>query len=241
MYRQAGYRNVEFIYNLHDIQHYRNLSEREEERHFESWSEAEEKFIAVGRLTEAKAFWHLLRAFKVYVEQHPKAVLLILGDGEYRQPLERLIDDLVLGENVLMPGIVANVFPYLKQADATLVTSYTEALPNIIIESLAVGTPVLSTDCISGPREVLAPNLLLDQKIAYPYKTEFGYLAEPFDMDVDFSTKSKPKEVSYAEAIGKIHTNTFDSEELKNRAMDFDKETILSRWQKVFNLNNLEY
>lgn len=113
--------------------------------------------LAVGRLTAQKDFGMLLRAFSQVRRQRP-ARLLILGEGEDRPKLERLVSEqgLTLGEDVGLPGFVANPYAYMARAAVFALSSGWEGLPTVLIEALAAGAVVVSTDCDSGPREILA-------------------------------------------------------------------------------------
>lgn len=110
--------------------------------------------LAVGRLTRAKNYALLLRAFALLRKELP-ARLLILGEGEERESLTRLAQQLAVESWVAMPGFVANPFAYMSKASALAMSSAWEGLPGVLIQALACGCPVVSTDCPHGPREVL--------------------------------------------------------------------------------------
>lgn len=110
--------------------------------------------LGIGRLVPQKDFGTLLRAFALVRQQRP-ARLMILGEGEERPALEALARDLGLADDVAMPGFVSNPYPYLQGAATFVLSSLYEGLPTVLIEALALGTPVVSTDCPSGPREIL--------------------------------------------------------------------------------------
>lgn len=110
--------------------------------------------LGVGRLTKPKDFTTLIRAFAMVKEVRP-ARLVILGEGEERARLETLIRNLGLEDSVELPGFVSNPYKYMKRAAVFVLSSKWEALPTVLIEALALGTPVISTDCPSGPAEIL--------------------------------------------------------------------------------------
>lgn len=111
--------------------------------------------LGVGRLEPQKDFETLIRAFQVVIERIPSARLLILGEGGERKKLERLCADLGLMGKVDLPGFITNPFPYMKQADVFVLSSRFEGLPGVLIQAMALGTPVVATDCPGGVREIL--------------------------------------------------------------------------------------
>ena len=110
--------------------------------------------LGVGRLCAAKGFATLIRAFATLAEQRP-ARLIIYGDGELRHDLEALVAELGLVDLVRLPGWTDNPWAALRQAALFALSSEYEALPTVLIEAMACGTPVVATDCRFGPREVL--------------------------------------------------------------------------------------
>lgn len=110
--------------------------------------------LGVGQLTRQKDFPTLLRAFAL-VHKECAARLLILGEGEDRSSLESLIADLGITSDVEMPGFVDNPYKYMSRASVFALSSIFEGLPTVLIEAMACGTRLISTDCPSGPREIL--------------------------------------------------------------------------------------
>jgi|WetSurMetagenome_2_1015567.scaffolds.fasta_scaffold116820_2 glycosyltransferase involved in cell wall biosynthesis len=110
--------------------------------------------LGVGRLTAQKAFDVLIDAF-AQVRQMHQARLLILGEGEERLRLEALIKHLGLEGNVKLPGFISNPYPYMAQASLFVLSSRWEGLPTALVEAMSLRTPVIATDCPSGPQEIL--------------------------------------------------------------------------------------
>lgn len=110
--------------------------------------------LGVGSFLRQKGFETLIRAF-AKVRENKRVKLIILGEGEERKKLESLVKDLKLEEDVDMPGFMENPYAYMAKADIYVLSSWWEGLPNTLIEAMACGTPVVSTDCPSGPREIL--------------------------------------------------------------------------------------
>jgi glycosyltransferase involved in cell wall biosynthesis len=111
--------------------------------------------LGVGRFNRQKDFTTLIRAF-ARVRQKRKARLIILGEGQERLHLENLIQDLGLNDEIFLPGFVENPYAYMAKANLFVLSSAWEGFGNVLVEAMACGTTVISTDCESGPREILA-------------------------------------------------------------------------------------
>lgn len=110
--------------------------------------------LGAGGLRNQKNFPMLIRAF-AWVRSQMPCRLVILGDGHLRPRLERLAEQLGVAADVSLPGFAENPFAYMAKAALFVLSSNWEGSPNALTEALAVGTPVVSTDCPSGPREIL--------------------------------------------------------------------------------------
>lgn len=108
--------------------------------------------VAVGRLTKLKGFDLLIRAM---AQLAAPARLVILGEGEERTALENLIVELGLTDRVTLIGFQENPWKYMAHADLFVLSSLTEGMPNVIGEAMALGLPILATDCSLGVREYL--------------------------------------------------------------------------------------
>lgn len=109
--------------------------------------------LGMGRLHPQKDFPTLLRAFAA-VRRQRQVRLIILGDGAERRDLIALARALGVEEDVSFPGFKENPFPYLKRARTFVLSSRYEGMPNVLVQAMALGVPVVATDCVSGPREV---------------------------------------------------------------------------------------
>ena len=110
--------------------------------------------LAVGRLSPQKDYPTLLAAFAELRRRRP-ARLLILGEGPQRSDLESMVSSLGLESDVRMPGFVTNPFAYMHRCSVYVMSSLYEGLPTVLIEALASGARIVSTDCPSGPQEIL--------------------------------------------------------------------------------------
>ena len=115
--------------------------------------------VSMGRLNNQKGFDLLLSAFAKIAERYPDWNLLILGEGEKRQQLEKIRDDLGLANRAILPGNISNPFPILRRSQLFVMASRFEGFPMVHGEAMACGLPIISTDCPSGPREIIRNNL----------------------------------------------------------------------------------
>jgi glycosyltransferase involved in cell wall biosynthesis len=112
--------------------------------------------VACGRLAAQKNYPLLLKAFALARQKLPDLTLTVLGDGPERGKLERLVKSLDLHRSVRFAGFVPDPQAQMARADALVLSSDYEGFGNVIVEAMALGTPVISTDCPYGPSEIIA-------------------------------------------------------------------------------------
>ena len=141
------------INNPHDIEKIEQLSQEKIEDF--TFLKNKKYLITVGRLSPEKRLHSVIDTLK---ELDEEVELLILGDGVEEQSLKSYTKEQNLQRRVHFLGRVDNPFKYIKASDIFILASEGEGFPNVIIESMVCGTPVISTDCLTGPREILAPS-----------------------------------------------------------------------------------
>lgn len=165
--------------------------------------------LGVGRLTRQKDFPTLIRAFAQLRQSSlilPR--LMILGEGEDHVVLEQLVQELGLTEDVAFPGFVPNPYAYMAKAKAVVLSSAWEGFGNVLVEAMAAGTPVVATDCESGPAEILDYG-------------KYGKLVAVGDFE------------AMAVAIAATLEQSVDMEELKKRAEEFTLEKAITKYSKL--------
>ena len=164
--------------------------------------------LGIGRLTAQKDFKTLVEAFALLQERETGASLVILGEGEQRPALERAAKAVGVADRVHLPGFVSNPYRFLKRASVFVLSSRWEGLPNALIEAIAMGTPVVSTDCPSGPAEILENG-------------KYGRLVPVGDAE------------ALAAAMEATLESPPDPDLLRRRGQDFSVERIVKRYLKV--------
>jgi glycosyltransferase involved in cell wall biosynthesis len=164
--------------------------------------------LNVGRLSPQKDQANLIRAFAM-VRTWRKCRLLILGEGPERARLQALAGQLGVEDALIMPGFVENPYAYMGLASVFALSSAWEGLPGVLIEALACGTPVVSTDCLSGPAEILEGGL-------------YGRLTPVGDP------------TALAQAIIATMEQPLAPEVLRRRAADFSIQRVLPDFLGVF-------
>lgn len=120
------------------------------------YADKENLIVAVGRVDENKNHEMLIRAFSKISDQFPQYRLKILGDGELRKKLITLTEELGKSDRIVLPGVCDDVPGAVERAKLFVLCSDTEGVPNTLLEAMAVGTAVISTDCpCGGPAEII--------------------------------------------------------------------------------------
>jgi len=169
----------------------------------------DKKIISIGELKKQKNFCNLVKAISFFKKNYSyKLKVIILGDGTERASIESIIKREGLEETIYLAGWAKDPIPYLKESDLFVLSSDYEGFGIVITEALSVGVNVVSTDCPSGPREILNNG-------------EFGYLCE-----VD-----NPEDL--AKSIKKALDKPINKAKLISRSKDFSIEIIGTQYQEL--------
>jgi len=232
--------NTTTIYNLQDIEKFEKLGKEELKEEHKDFFDNQFVFITVGSLTEQKGHWHLFRCFKKITQNTEDVKLLVLGEGELRERSENLLKRLSLEEKVFLPGVVDNVFPYLREADCFVLSSIYEGFGNVLTEALSQDLPVISTDCPAGPREILCPDIRIEEDLEYPHYGEYGVITENFDDELNFETLEERPLSEVEEMFAETMLTFKDDEKIierysngSNRVKRFEAEKIIKEWEEV--------
>ena len=210
---EFSFKNVTTIYNPIDLPEIERLSE-------EALNIDAPYFLGIGRMKDnIKQFDQMIEAYGKSEAKKKGIKLVIIGDGPDKNSLQSLVKESNLEQYVNLVPFTNNPYPYYKCALATLLTSKFEGFPNTLIESLAVGTPVVSYNCKSGPDEI----------ITHEYN---GLLVQ--DQDIGAMTEAINKMSLQDEMYNNCKTNAKSSVEL------LSLDHIGEQWLKFMNLQDLQ-
>lgn len=172
--------------------------------------------LGVGRLHSQKDFATLITAFKRVRAERPARLLILGEDGSepgqsHRSELEQLAGRLGVADDVSMPGFASNPFAFMSKANVFVLSSAYEGLGNALIEAMACGCPVVSTDCLSGPREILDNG-------------RYGPLVKVGDAE------------GLAQAIGDVLDSPVDKNALETRASMFTVDGAARKYLEVLSM-----
>ncbi|CAA6820946.1 MAG: Unknown protein [uncultured Sulfurovum sp.] len=179
-------KNHTVINNPYDIHKISTLAQEPVEDF--KFSKEKQYLVSVGRLSSEKRFITLINVLKNLDE---KIELLLIGEGEEAENLKRFTHENKLEQRVHFLGRKENPFNYIKQADIFVLASQGEGFPNVIIEAMICATPVISTDCISGPREILAPNTDINFQLRSNIELARNGILYPVDDEKSLSSAIK--------------------------------------------------
>ena len=198
-------KKVELVYNPIDLKLIEKKAENVEKK-YENYLK-QDYFLQVSRLTQQKQPEHLVDIYYKLKQAGIKEKLYFIGDGEKKEIIKQKIKEYNLENDIILLGQIENPYPFFKSAKLFVHTAKYEGLPTVLLESLALGTPVVSYDCPTGPRDILGKN------------SEYGELISLNDKDM-FVEKvlelmnSKEKYEKYKK-LSLIRANDFSMENNK--------------------------
>lgn len=195
--------SVETLYNPYDREWI--MTQAKEKVTDIPWKK-EEVFtlVSMGREDDIKGFWHLMKSFSLVEEKYKQVRLMIIGDGEFKEYRE-LAKKLSIEDKIYFAGLKKNPFPYLAFGQVYVLTSYNEGFPNALVEAMTLSLPVIATDCLTGPAEILQKAEETQNGINYG---EYGMLIPNMSPDKNLEPGVRePEEEILAEAICRLLEN----------------------------------
>lgn len=206
-------KSVKTIYNFFDLKKIEDLSKFKNDFRDEKFT-----FITIGRLDEGKNHKILIDAMKSI-----DAKLYIIGKGELKDNLQNQIVTNKLTEKVFLLGEKTNPYSYISKADCFVFSSLYEGFPNVLLEALACNLPIISSDCKSGPREILCSSLGENKQLNKSIKVaEYGILTPVNNLN------SLKEAMQIMMNDSSLRVKLY--EKSKTRTKEFSKEKIINEW-----------
>ena len=229
-------RNKVFVvYNVIDLEQINRQAEETIDEEFQTFLLNHSKtIVSTGRFCKEKGFEYLLESFALTKKQINSVGLVLIGDGSYKEKYKLIIQKLNLQEDVFFTGFQTNPYKYMKRCQCYVLSSLSEGFPNVLTEAMALGLPVISTNCFSGPAEILREDkkyLDIDDSFL---ECDYGILTPRIN------------EENCVNAINQISRATIKllknqdlmlkySKLAKLRAGFFSKELALGKYKLIFN------
>ncbi len=221
-------KKLEVIYNPHNLKEIERLSllpidNKEEELHFEN-----DVVVFLGRMSIQKSPWHLVKAFAKLSEKNPKLKLVFIGDGskEVTDWLEELLRHFKIQDKVVFLGRKTNPYQYIAKAKVLALSSYYEGTPNVIVEAMALGVPIVSSNCTDGIAELMTLNQI--KKVGDCLETEAGIITPNFykgKLNIPKNFDIEENEIIFSNALENVLNNNTDFKKriIRNKAELMDK------------------
>ena len=222
------------IYNPIDIERISELAQQECSYTFDSQLFY---FVTAGRCVKQKGQWHLIKAFSLFHQEHKNSRLLILSDGTLKEKLESLSRELRISEYVDFIGFIDNPFSYFSRSSCFVFPSLYEGLGNALLEAMVCKIPVISYDCMAGPREIIAPSSDLRVPAESIELHDCGILVPCPSDTVDFSTSIEETDKILYRAMCLVYDNKEKVRSMvKNaftRIQEFHPQNIVGCWKQI--------
>lgn len=207
-------KKIRLIYNGFNFEEMRQkAAESVNHEYFKDKSQKGKTIVALGRMVKLKGFDYLIEAVKILTDKGLPVRLIMIGKGDYLDDLKMLSAQMGLDKIIDFVGFVDNPFAYMANSDLFVLSSLFEGLPSTLIEAMALGLPVISTRCPTGPEEIIEDN-------------KYGLLVPVADS------------VALADSINMVFTDASLMERLrteaKKRAEDFSLDKMYESFSGMF-------
>ncbi len=191
--------------------------------------------VSVGRFCKEKGFEFLIEAVAIARKSHNDICLLLVGDGEYKEKYLEIIDRLKLRDHVFFTGFQENPYKYMARCSCFVLSSISEGFPNVLAEAMALGLPVIATNCFSGPAEILrkdADYFAINDE----YKEcNYGIISPAFQNEnnqnpINELSKAMVRLLSDEEMYKRYHSLSLQ------RSLDFSTEATRNNLNEILNI-----
>lgn len=222
------------VHNCLDLGQINNQAKEEVDFPFLLFVQAHKQtVVSVGRFCKEKGFEYLIEAFAQAREKNSNLGLVLVGDGEYKQKYEEIIERLGVKDHVFFTGYQQNPYKYVARCTCYVLSSISEGFPNVLAEAMALGLPVIADNCYSGPAEILRADSDYEAVTNQNVNCDFGILT-PIITETDNSHAISRLSQAIEELLcDKDKMDVFKNASLK-RAKDFSMEATREQLNSIF-------
>ncbi len=227
------------VQNVFDIDMVKNASMEETEESFTDFVNTHKTVVATGRFCLEKGFDNLIKAFSLVKKEIKDVGLVIVGGGALEEKLKNLSKDLGIYNDIYFTGYTDNPYKYVSKCDIFTLSSRNEGFPNVLMEAMILGLPVIATNCESGPYEILFDKFTMENNITQVTKADYGIIIPDINSPENYdSSHIEDSHYIYKDGIFML----LNSDELRNelkkasekRSKDFTKDEITRQYVDIF-------
>lgn len=226
------------VNNIYDEKMFYEYLNEETNESFNTFTATHKSIVCVGRASKEKGHTHLLKGFEILKTTVKNAGLIIIGDGPEFENIKKMVQQSAYEEDIMLLGYQKNPYKFVKKCDVATLTSINEGFPNVVVEALGCGLPVVCTNCKTGPNEILNAEFDSSLVVDKVYMSDYGILTPEFDPVIDYQYgKYQDSHKIFANALEKLLTN----EQLRNRYRaaalkrfkDYTPESMLNNYVRI--------
>jgi len=233
------HKNKTFVlYNLFDNKTIEKVSKEELNENELCFYNTHKVIVSVSRFCFDKGQWNLLKSFEILKKKVPDAGLVFVGhNGAFSENIKKMVSESKYSKDILFVGFQNNPFKYISKSKAYALSSLSEGFPNSLVEAMICATPVIATNCKTGPSEILFEKYNKDFNCNKMTFADFGIITAPFDNKVDYYYNHiNNSHIQYAKGLSYL-LNDKKAKSYAIKAFDmvkkFDIENIMGEYIKI--------
>lgn len=213
------------INNVYDTDYFSRYLQESTEEEFNDFTRTHKCIVSVGRISRIKGHTHLLKSFDILKKTVFDAGLIIIGNGEEYDNVTKMAQQSLYKDDIRFLGFQPNPYKYISKCRLFALTSIVEGFPNVLVEALGCGVPVVSTNCFTGPNEILNETFNNKLKVQDVYLADYGLLTPEFSDVLDYNYgNNDDRHITFAAALEKMLTD----DDLYNRYKSLSKKRFFN-------------
>lgn len=222
------------VYNIIDVEQILQQSIDKVETSFDNFIDTHDgSIVSVGRFCKEKGFEFLIESFVEIRKKEKNYGLVLVGDGEYKDKYLKLIEEHHIQDHVYFTGYQKNPYKYMAKCDCFVLSSLNEGFPNVLAEAMALKLPVIATNCLTGPAEILREDMNYDAVTDKLERCSFGILT-PRLKEQDNANAIHQLADAIVMLLSDCALREYYAQKSEQRAADFSEVTALQTLNAIF-------